>query len=183
MGRCTLVDPLQCSRAAGHTLSHSALPSPLLSACTLCTALRQGGCTFGGMIVMVWSPTRPRDKRDRRRPPALWGVPSHIAHSTCWTLHTLHTSVHCTCCFSNNAQGTNDTSHSAQGTHQSMRCTHHRAPEPPTHKAHKAYGAEHTHCCTLNTTNSTILLWKQKDRLHTAALGCLVGTSVCTTLQ
>ena len=38
MGCCTLVDPLQCSRAAGHTLSHSALPSPLLSACTLCTA-------------------------------------------------------------------------------------------------------------------------------------------------
>ena len=35
MGCCTLVDPLQCSRAAGHTLSHSALPSPLLSACTL----------------------------------------------------------------------------------------------------------------------------------------------------
>ena len=41
------------------------------------------------MIVMVWSPTRPRDKRDRRRPPALWGVPSHIAH--CTMLHMLDT--------------------------------------------------------------------------------------------
>ena len=39
----------------------------------------------------------------------------------------------------------------------------------------------HSIWCLPHTTNSTMLLWKKKD---TAALGCLVGTSVCsTTLQ
>ena len=110
---------------------------------------------------MVWSPTRPRDKRDRRRPPALWGVPSHIAH--CCTLHMLDT-AHAAFQTTLKAQMTHNTVHSAQGAHQSVRCTQHCVCELPTHKAHIAYGAEHTHC-TLNNTNSTLLLWKKKDSL------------------
>ena len=59
---------------------------------------------------------------------------------------------------------THNTVHSAQCAHQSVRCTQHCVCELPTHKAHIAYGAEHTHC-TLNNTNSTLLLWKKKDSL------------------
>ena len=102
---CTLPNA-HCTRHTAHCTqltvlsAHTALPAQCTlpnSLCTLhtpvcmcCAAVREGGCTFGGMIVMVWSSTRPRDKRDRRRP-LHYGACHHTLH----TLHTLHT-AHCT---------------------------------------------------------------------------------------
>ena len=79
---------------------------------------------------------------------------AHVGHCTHYTLVcTAHAAFQTTL----KAQMTHNTVHSAQCAHQSVRCTQHCVCELPTHKAHIAYGAEHTHC-TLNNTNSTMLL-------------------------
>ena len=104
---CTL-DPLQCSWTGKLQDTRWATQPCPLSCGTHCPAwclvhfwwddmvwYGMVWCTFGGtMIVMVSSSTRPRDKRDRRRAAALWGVPSHTLHCNLSTI--LHTIALCT---------------------------------------------------------------------------------------
>ena len=94
MGCCTLVDPLQCSRAAGHTLSHSALPSPLLSACTLCTALHS---TAPRWVHFWWDDSNglvAHSAEGQKRPQAA-ACTMGRAITHCTLLHTANV-AHCT---------------------------------------------------------------------------------------
>ena len=155
-GGCTL-DPLQCSRAAGHTLSHSALPS-LLSThcppCALCIAHCLAHCLAYALHNVLHTAL-----------PVHYTLPSPFFAHTAFALHTYFSSQHTLLRLRCTAQGWvhfwwDDSNglvvHSAEGQKrpQAGACTMGRAITHCTHctrfTLHIAHGA---HCtrCTVHT--------------------------------